>query len=152
MLHGHRAPVMGILHCLRRCPSLSKSAPTQTLANAICSLSAIHLRQYVCGSVLEPPIAHVLERPIAPLDYATLTQRSAHQTLPRRYQQSFAGHALAVYALAWSAHLPRAFLSAGADWTVKLWDSDRSQVSRGKVHALRQALTNMQPAEHTAEG
>ena len=48
-----------------------------------------------------------------------------------RYQQSYAGHALAVYSLAWSAHLPRAFLSAGADWLVKLWDTDRPQVQCG---------------------
>ena len=45
-----------------------------------------------------------------------------------RYQQSFAGHALAVYSLRWCPHHPRAFLSGGADWTVKLWDSSRAQV------------------------
>ena len=42
------------------------------------------------------------------------------------------GHApLPVYAVRWSALHPRAFLSAGADWRVKLWDSLLDKVCDG---------------------
>eukprot|EP00887_Chlorella_sp_A99_P003522 scaffold7.g3522.t1 len=36
---------------------------------------------------------------------------------------AYAGHHQPVYAVRWNAHHPRAFLSGGADWTVKLWDA-----------------------------
>jgi len=37
------------------------------------------------------------------------------------------GHSMAVYAVRWNALHPRLFLSAGADWAVKLWDSSRPE-------------------------
>jgi len=33
------------------------------------------------------------------------------------------GHLLAVYKVKWNYFHPRTFISASADWTVKLWDS-----------------------------
>lgn len=53
---------------------------------------------------------------------------SCSTSLAGRYQRSFTGHSLAVYGLTWCPHHPGAFLSAGADWSVRLWDAERSQV------------------------
>jgi dynein intermediate chain 1, axonemal len=39
------------------------------------------------------------------------------------YLASFVGHSMAVYSVRWNCMHPTAFLSASADWTVKLWDS-----------------------------
>ena len=33
------------------------------------------------------------------------------------------GHNLAVYKVKWNNFHPRTFISASADWTVKIWDS-----------------------------
>ena len=41
---------------------------------------------------------------------------------------TYSGHAGAVYSLNWNRRHPDVFLSASADWTVKLWLSGRSQV------------------------
>ena len=45
------------------------------------------------------------------------------------YLSSFLGHAMATYAVRWNGKHPRAFLSASADWTVKLWDDAVPQVT-----------------------
>jgi hypothetical protein len=42
--------------------------------------------------------------------------------------QTYGGHNMPVYAVRWNALHPRIFLSAGADWTVKLWDSLQPKV------------------------
>ncbi len=42
--------------------------------------------------------------------------------------QTYGGHSMPVYAVRWNPLHPRMFLSAGADWTVKLWDSLQSKV------------------------
>eukprot|EP00735_Rhodelphis_limneticus_P000953 TRINITY_DN11489_c0_g1::TRINITY_DN11489_c0_g1_i1::g.10810::m.10810 TRINITY_DN11489_c0_g1::TRINITY_DN11489_c0_g1_i1::g.10810 ORF type:complete len:676 (-),score=212.66,sp/Q16959/DYI2_HELCR/53.04/0.0,WD40/PF00400.27/2.9e+02,WD40/PF00400.27/0.0002,WD40/PF00400.27/18,WD40/PF00400.27/3.8e-06,WD40/PF00400.27/0.073,WD40/PF00400.27/8.6e+02,TT_ORF2/PF02957.10/0.25,TT_ORF2/PF02957.10/4.8e+02,TT_ORF2/PF02957.10/2.8e+02 TRINITY_DN11489_c0_g1_i1:228-2057(-) len=39
-----------------------------------------------------------------------------------QYLQTYEGHHMNVYAVRWNYYHPRAFLSASADWTVKLWD------------------------------
>lgn len=39
-----------------------------------------------------------------------------------QYLQTYEGHHMAVYAVAWNPFHPRVFLSCSADWTVKLWD------------------------------
>ena len=39
-----------------------------------------------------------------------------------QYLQTYAGHHMAVYTVKWNEHHPRVFISASADWTVKLWD------------------------------
>ena len=44
------------------------------------------------------------------------------------YLASFLGNAMATYAARWNCRHPRAFLSASADWTVKLWDDAVPQV------------------------
>jgi dynein intermediate chain 1 len=36
--------------------------------------------------------------------------------------ETYEGHNLAVYSVKWNPWHPRVFLSASADWTVKLWD------------------------------
>lgn len=41
------------------------------------------------------------------------------------YLASYAGHNMAVYSARWNLLHPDVFLSASADWTVKLWDSSR---------------------------
>jgi WD40 repeat protein len=41
---------------------------------------------------------------------------------------AYEGHAGAVYAVAWNARHPGTFLSASADWTVKLWLANRTRV------------------------
>lgn len=41
-----------------------------------------------------------------------------------QYLSSFLGHQLSVYAVKWNHLHPRTFLSASADWSVKLWDTD----------------------------
>jgi WD40 repeat protein len=44
-------------------------------------------------------------------------------------QSSYYGHSDPVYSVHWNRRHPEAFLSASADWTVKLWLSSRSQVT-----------------------
>ena len=39
-----------------------------------------------------------------------------------QYLETYAGHHMAVYTVKWNEHHPRVFISASADWTVKLWD------------------------------
>jgi len=39
---------------------------------------------------------------------------------------TYGGHAMAVYAVRWNAQHPRMFLSASADWSVRVWDSKRT--------------------------
>ena len=41
---------------------------------------------------------------------------------------AYDGHAGAVYAVQWNGCHPATFLSASADWTVKLWHSNRPRV------------------------
>lgn len=48
--------------------------------------------------------------------------------VPQAYRP---GHRLPVYAVRWNGLHPRTFLSAGADWRVKLWDSLLSKVRTG---------------------
>eukprot|EP00192_Tetraselmis_astigmatica_P007862 CAMPEP_0117682880 /NCGR_PEP_ID=MMETSP0804-20121206/19987_1 /TAXON_ID=1074897 /ORGANISM="Tetraselmis astigmatica, Strain CCMP880" /LENGTH=687 /DNA_ID=CAMNT_0005493205 /DNA_START=77 /DNA_END=2140 /DNA_ORIENTATION=+ len=40
-----------------------------------------------------------------------------------QYLQTYEGHAMAVYSLKWNHLHPQVFLSASADWTVKLWNA-----------------------------
>ncbi|CAD8183512.1 unnamed protein product [Paramecium octaurelia] len=40
-----------------------------------------------------------------------------------QYQETYIGHNLAVYKVKWNNFHPRTFISASADWTVKIWDS-----------------------------
>lgn len=40
-----------------------------------------------------------------------------------QYQQTYTGHDLAVYKVRWNKFHERTFISASADWTVKVWDS-----------------------------
>lgn len=47
--------------------------------------------------------------------------------LPQAYRP---GHQLPVYAVRWNGLHSRTFLSAGADWKVKLWDSLQPKVGR----------------------
>jgi dynein intermediate chain 1 len=39
-----------------------------------------------------------------------------------QYLETFVGHHMAVYTVKWNGYHPKVFLSASADWTVKLWD------------------------------
>ena len=45
------------------------------------------------------------------------------------YLATFAGHTMPVYALRWSPFHPRVFLSASADWSVRLWDDSHPQAA-----------------------
>ena len=45
------------------------------------------------------------------------------------YLTSYMGHDMAVYAVRWNTNHARTFVSASADWTVKLWDSNLEEVS-----------------------
>eukprot|EP01017_Pseudomicrothorax_dubius_P047722 TRINITY_DN8604_c0_g1_i1.p1 TRINITY_DN8604_c0_g1~~TRINITY_DN8604_c0_g1_i1.p1 ORF type:complete len:708 (-),score=198.52 TRINITY_DN8604_c0_g1_i1:143-2266(-) len=40
-----------------------------------------------------------------------------------QYQYTFEGHIQAVYKVRWNYFHPRTFISASADWTVKIWDT-----------------------------
>ena len=40
------------------------------------------------------------------------------------YLQTFDGHSMGVYSIAWNRFHPRVFLSCSADWTVKIWESN----------------------------
>ena len=56
---------------------------------------------------------------------------AAHQcstALAAEALTTYGGHAGAVYSLSWNRRHADVFLSASADWTVKLWLSGRSQV------------------------
>ena len=44
-----------------------------------------------------------------------------------RVLATYAGHAMAVYALQWNPFEPQVFLSGSADWSVKLWDASSSR-------------------------
>lgn len=39
-----------------------------------------------------------------------------------QYLETYEGHTMAVYAVRWNPFHPRIFISASADWTVKMWD------------------------------
>jgi len=44
-----------------------------------------------------------------------------------QYLETYEGHFMAIYAVRWNLFHPRIFLSASADWTVKLWDHHTRQ-------------------------
>ena len=44
-----------------------------------------------------------------------------------QYSASFAGHLGPVYAVAWSPFKPGLFLSASADWTLRLWSEGEAR-------------------------
>ena len=44
------------------------------------------------------------------------------------YVATYAGHEGAVYGVAWNRRHARMFLSASADWTLKLWHDARAKV------------------------
>ena len=44
-----------------------------------------------------------------------------------QYLETYEGHFMAIYAVRWNKLHPRVFLSASADWTVKLWDHESRQ-------------------------
>jgi dynein intermediate chain 1 len=44
-----------------------------------------------------------------------------------QYLDTYEGHFMAIYAVRWNKFHPRIFLSASADWTVKLWDHQSRQ-------------------------
>lgn len=48
-----------------------------------------------------------------------------------QYLETYEGHTLAVYSVKWNYYHPKVFLSASADWNIKLWD-----------HTVRAALLN----------
>lgn len=50
---------------------------------------------------------------------------SAHWT---GYLLSYLGHEMSVYAVKWCPIQPLAFISASADWTVKLWHANEAKV------------------------
>lgn len=56
------------------------------------------------------------------------------KTYNSQFLATYEGHAGAVYAVHWNAYHPESFLSASADWTVKLWHSNRSQVRSIESH------------------
>mmetsp|Transcript_20735 Transcript_20735/g.44244 ORF Transcript_20735/g.44244 Transcript_20735/m.44244 type:complete len:675 (+) Transcript_20735:79-2103(+) len=39
-----------------------------------------------------------------------------------QYLETYEGHSMAVYTVRWNPFHPRIFLSASADWTIKMWD------------------------------
>jgi dynein intermediate chain 1 len=39
-----------------------------------------------------------------------------------QYLETYEGHSMAVYAVRWNPFHPKIFISASADWTVKMWD------------------------------
>jgi dynein intermediate chain 1 len=41
------------------------------------------------------------------------------------YLSTYAGHSMPVYSVRWNGLHPRMFLSASADWSVKLWDAQQ---------------------------
>lgn len=49
------------------------------------------------------------------------------------YVSAYAGHEGAVYAVMWNRRHERVFLSASADWTVKLWHDARPKARRPEV-------------------
>jgi dynein intermediate chain 1 len=40
-----------------------------------------------------------------------------------QYQETYKGHLLAVYKVRWNNYHPNTFISASADWTVRIWDA-----------------------------
>lgn len=44
-----------------------------------------------------------------------------------QYLETYFGHHMSVYTVVWNHHHPKVFLSASADWTVKLWDHTMSK-------------------------
>merc|ERR1711869_101975 len=39
-----------------------------------------------------------------------------------QYLETYEGHSMAVYTVRWNPYHPKIFISASADWTVKMWD------------------------------
>merc|ERR1719248_433526 len=39
-----------------------------------------------------------------------------------QYLETYEGHSMAVYTVSWNPYHPKIFISASADWTVKMWD------------------------------
>lgn len=44
-----------------------------------------------------------------------------------KYLRSFLGHNMGVYNIQWNAFHPRVFITCGADWTVRVWDTSADQ-------------------------
>lgn len=63
------------------------------------------------------------------LQAQTAALPSSRPLLPQAYRPA---HHLPVYAVRWNALHSSAFLSAGADWRVKLWDSLQPKVRAGE--------------------
>lgn len=57
------------------------------------------------------------------------------KTSNSQFLATYEGHAGAMYAVHWNSCHPDTFLSASADWTVKLWHNNRSQVRPVAPHA-----------------
>jgi len=43
-----------------------------------------------------------------------------------KYLRSYLSHGMAVYNIAWNSFHPRVFITCGADWAVKVWDSNEN--------------------------
>lgn len=50
--------------------------------------------------------------------------RSCSTAYGSKYLMSYLSHGMAVYNVAWNTFHPRVFISCGADWCVKVWDSN----------------------------
>ena len=62
--------------------------------------------------------------------------RKCSTTYNSRSLAAYEGHSEAVYAVHWNACHPGVFLSASADWTVKLWQSHSSRVGGPEPQTL----------------
>lgn len=66
------------------------------------------------------------------------------------YLATFSGHTMPVYAVRWSPYHPRVFLSASADWTVRLWDDAAPGGAAVMVFDLGTALGDVAWSLHSA--
>ncbi len=70
------------------------------------------------------------------------------KTYNSQFLASYDGHAGAVYSVHWNGRHPDTFLSASADWTVRLWNSNRSRVCPCRPRAARlETLADSSPGD-----
>ncbi len=66
-----------------------------------------------------------------------------------QYLDTYSSHAGPVYKVKWSPLCPSAFLSCGADWTIKLWNEEQPLSDSTPAVANNNTSSNNNTSKHT---
>jgi dynein intermediate chain 1 len=107
-----------------KAPSGVPSADSDSPAPAAAASGPANVAGLAAGSCLD-------FCPLSQLQYVVGTEQGAvHRcstAFTSNYLQTFDGHSMAVYSIAWNRFHPRVFLSCSADWTVKVWEANTAR-------------------------